>query len=163
MAFIVEDGTGKADANSYVSVGTADLYFTERGMTTWVGSVADKQSALVRATDYIDLRFGSKFAGCKATAEQALCFPRKSNVMPIALVKATAEYAMRALGGKALLADPVTDETGNRVKSTSKKLGPMEKKIEYMEGTSATAVKAYPAADLLIATLLRKTTGGTYR
>ena len=50
MAFIVEDGTGVEDANSYTSVAFADAYFADRNNTTWSGaSVADKEFALVKA------------------------------------------------------------------------------------------------------------------
>lgn len=72
MAFVVEDGTAKADATSYVTIAEADGYFADRGMTGWTGADAVKQSALIKATDYIEGRFGQRFIGSKKTTTQAL-------------------------------------------------------------------------------------------
>lgn len=35
MALEVEDGSGKANADSYISVADADAYFAARGITLW--------------------------------------------------------------------------------------------------------------------------------
>ena len=52
---IVEDGTGLANANAYVSVEFADEYFSARGNQTWVGlGSADKEAAIIKATDYLE-------------------------------------------------------------------------------------------------------------
>jgi hypothetical protein len=48
MALIVEDGTGKTDANSYSSVATADTYFALRGITAW--TCPDTAKEIVRLT-----------------------------------------------------------------------------------------------------------------
>ena len=72
---VVEDGTGKTDSNSYVSVVFADDYFSSRGVTEWASLTNNaKEQALIRATDYIDNIF--QWCGKKATAEQSLRFPR---------------------------------------------------------------------------------------
>lgn len=108
MAIIVEDGTGKVDAVSYLSVADADTHHTARGNTQWTAlTTTQKEQALVRATDYIDKRFGRKFRGSKIGNTQALEWPRSgatdndgfslgSASIPAQLKKATAEYAMRA-------------------------------------------------------------------
>lgn len=108
MAIIVEDGTAKTDAVSYLSVTDANTHHTARGNTQWSAlSDANKETALVRATDYIDKRFGRKFRGHKISSAQALEWPRSaatdndgfaigSGEVPSQLKKATAEYAMRA-------------------------------------------------------------------
>jgi hypothetical protein len=64
MAFVVEDGTGKPDANSYLDVAEADNYFTDRLNATspdgnqWSNaSTEDKQGALVEATHYLDATY----------------------------------------------------------------------------------------------------------
>ena len=47
--FIVEDGTGIADANSYVSIQWADDYFTDRGgNSTWAAALIAASRCLVR-------------------------------------------------------------------------------------------------------------------
>lgn len=86
MAFVVEDGNGLSDANSYVDLAFADDYFLTRAISAWTGADAVKQAALIRATDYIDTVFGTKFKGTVAfstgdpTVDQALAFPRDMRV-----------------------------------------------------------------------------------
>ena len=53
MPLIVEDGTGKEDANAYVDVAFADDYFNFRSNSNWTGTTQEKESWIVRATDYI--------------------------------------------------------------------------------------------------------------
>ena len=48
MALIVEDGTGLPNANSYVSVATADAYFAMSGQTAW--TCPDTAKEIVRLT-----------------------------------------------------------------------------------------------------------------
>lgn len=64
MAFVVEDGTGKPDANSYMDVSEADAYFADRinatssGGNQWMrASIEDQQGALVEATQYLDATY----------------------------------------------------------------------------------------------------------
>lgn len=156
MALVVEDGTGKPDAESYCSVSDADKYFADRGVTEWASRAAEqKEIALRKATDYIELRFSDKFIGFKATKGQALSFPRYTvPEVPRALLRACAEYALRS-GVGSLVADPTVDSTGLVVKSKTEKLGPMEEKVEYAT-TSADMFRPYPAADLLLQPLLRR-------
>lgn len=54
MALIVEDGTGLADAESYLSVADADTYHADRNNEAWQDySTAEKEAALRKATQYI--------------------------------------------------------------------------------------------------------------
>jgi len=72
---VVEDGTGKIDSNSYVSLEYAGDYFTSHGVSTWSGKTnTEKEVMLIKATDYIDNIFD--WLGKKSTKEQALNFPR---------------------------------------------------------------------------------------
>lgn len=109
MAIVVEDGTGKADAVAFITVAFADAYHAARGRTDWTAlSDANCELAIVRATDYIELRFGSRFRGSKITQGQALSWPRLdaydnsgnlmygSDAVPRQLQKACAEYALIA-------------------------------------------------------------------
>lgn len=65
MAFVVEDDTGVKSANAYVSVQEFKDYHADRGNALSGGS-GDQQKAIVKATDYIDKRFGARFKGQKA-------------------------------------------------------------------------------------------------
>lgn len=119
MAFVPEDGTGKEDANSYIDEAFADSYFDDRGNTVWAALTSpEKQQALVRATDYIDQRFGKKFRGDRESKKQALEWPRLSafdddgflfsdvDKIPRQLQKATAEYGFLASTLNPLLPTP---------------------------------------------------------
>ncbi len=110
MAFIVEDGTGLANATSYATLAFADDYFADRGVVRWTEQSCDeeKQVALILATDYLDLRF--RYLGFRKLPEtQALEWPREgvisrsnlviisSDSVPVRVQKAAAEIAIIAL------------------------------------------------------------------
>lgn len=168
MAFVVEDGTGKIDANAYCDVVFADTYFAERNITTWLGDNVVKQGAILQATDYIELRFSHLFYGEQKVVGQALSFPRVSisfAEMPVGLKRACCEYALRSLPGK-LLPDPVIDPTGMGLERTRKKIGPIEKETRYQyqgAGTIRTIIRPYPAADALLKGLIRISGGRVIR
>jgi len=71
-----EDGTGKADANSYASVADGDAYHEGHlYATAWTGSTtANKEKALVFATRLIDAEW--RFRGAKLSGAQSLQWPR---------------------------------------------------------------------------------------
>lgn len=110
MAFIVEDGTGLANATSYTTTSFVDDYFTDRGETRWTEEAcqADKEVALILATDYLDLKY--QYLGISKIPEtQALKWPREgvvsrssfinvdSDSVPVGIQRAAAEIALIAL------------------------------------------------------------------
>lgn len=109
MAFVVETGTGDPNATAYVDESFADTYHSDRKHDSWTGASADKQAAIIRATDHIDRLFGQWFRGRRRQKDQALEWPRigafddddfamtSVDEIPRALKKACAEYALRAL------------------------------------------------------------------
>jgi hypothetical protein len=170
MAFTVEDGTGVAGANAYIEVAYADAYFTDRGVTAWTGDTSAKQGAIIRATDYIETRWGDRFKGSPEFLDprQPLGFPRHRlydragqlvEGIPENLKKATAEYALRALAGE-LMPDPVTDASGGMVIGNRQKVGPIETEVTYSANAGVRSLKPYPAADRLLSEYL---TGGGAR
>lgn len=187
MTLVMEDGNGLPTANSYANVAYADAYFTLRGITAWTGSDAVKEAALIRATDYIETVNATKFKGTPAfvsdppneAEDQALSFPRdtrvpaygadsiyfgeleKPVVIPAVLKKATCEYALRALTAS-LLNDPVTDESGALVTSKTEQVGPIRETTQYYASGGIEITQPYPAADLLLVSLL-KTSGTVIR
>jgi len=155
MAFLVETGTGTPLANAYVSVAFVDTHHTDRGNTAWDDfDTTEKQSAIIRASEYIDKRFGRRFRGLRKTKEQGLEWPRLDafdddgyllsgvDDLPRQLEKAASEYAVRAaicgtLAPDAPLPVPkqdLTDSTGTRpdqgetgqLTRTREKVGPLE-------------------------------------
>lgn len=107
---IVETGEGIENADSYVSLGYADDYFSARGVSSWAELDEEaKEQALVRATDYVDNMF--QWLGQKLTAAQSLRFPRKNLVdyegaevsgIPAALKQSVCDAAVLAADGTEL-------------------------------------------------------------
>ena len=162
MSLIVEDGTGLATSNSYVTVDEANTYFTARGNTVWadVATTDLKQGALIRATDYIETRWGQRFKGAFEFPEtpQALSFPRinlrdKQGTLitgiPVNLKRAVFEYALKALSDTLFL-EPVLDDTGMSLIKKRTKTGLVEKEVAYAVGSSPSTIKPIASADLLI-------------
>lgn len=77
MALIVEDGTGKADADAFVSVADCTTYCAAQGLSGW-GSTRDAgldEAAIRRATTWLSNSFTWK--GYKLNGRsQALAWPR---------------------------------------------------------------------------------------
>ena len=106
MSITVEDGSVVSGANSYLSVADADSYFTEHSSPAdWSGATTgEKEAALKYATLWLDNN--QKWYSCIVSTSQVLDWPRKSfvdsegrsiggsNVMPQALLDATAELAI---------------------------------------------------------------------
>jgi len=163
--FTVETGTGIPGANAYVDVAYVDTHHADRGNTAWsTFSTTLKESAIIRATDYIDKRFGLRFRGVRSTKGQGLEWPRLSafdadgfllssvDDIPRQLEKATAEYALRTAMCGVLapdaplpvprqdLTDPVCanrpdqGETG-QITRIREKVGPLEEE-KWFETTS---------------------------
>lgn len=157
MAFTVEDGSGVEDANAYITVAYANEYFTDRGISAWTGADSVKEIAIIKATDYIEKVYGDKFLGYKNDEDQSLAWPRNGDDeevgLPKALKQATAEYALRALSA-ALLPDPTVSATGKFITAESKKVGPIEKSFEYSEAMGVELIVPYPAADMLLRSLV---------
>jgi hypothetical protein len=158
LAFIVEEGAGLPDSNAYASVAFVDTYHTDRGNTKWTGTQAVKEACIIRATDYIEKRFGTRFRGNKRTRDQNLEWPRLSawdnddflfdniDIIPRRLKQACAEYALRALLVGELAPDvpPATPRQNNIsgsvvssdvvtgvIKMTRKKIDTLETETQY--------------------------------
>jgi hypothetical protein len=68
MAFTLESGFGVAGANAYASVAFFRAHHTDRGVSgVDVGTLTDSvvEGLLVRATDYVEQRFGSRWIGVR--------------------------------------------------------------------------------------------------
>lgn len=166
--FIVEDGTGIANANSYCTVAFANDYFTERGNLTWIDAFdAAKEIALIKATDYIELRYANRFKDniLFPDVPQALSFPRTGTVaMPVQLLRATCEYALRALSAELtadISNDLIKDTTTERVVGSIRTVDSVTHAGNYVQYKKS--YNRYPAADGLIKSLLRSSSTGLIR
>jgi hypothetical protein len=158
MALTVEDGSGLAAAESYLSVADADTYWSKHGNPpAWEGaSDSNKEDALRRATQWIDLHYGDRFSGRKRLSTQALRWPRLgattdedfailASTIPESLKDATAEMARRAVGTELLsdraAADNITEQT--------EKMGDMQRTFKF-SGTKSPE-ELYPKVGLILA------------
>jgi hypothetical protein len=175
MAVIVEDGTGKADANSYASEAEADAYIAARGDPAWGAlQASEKSAALIRATDYMR-GYMHIWKGVRAVSTQALDWPRRyvydfdgtllaENVLPLPVKTACIELAHRAAAGP-LTIEPEYDASGRLPTKIVKKVGPIDKELTYPQrGPLSNVVtrKRFPEVDALITRYLRMT-AGVYR
>lgn len=114
MAIVVEDGTGLADAEAYISVADADAYFLARGNTVWAALAEPaKEAALRLGADYMEAVYGHRWKGARISMTQALSWPRDGvcvngfdvpdDVVPLAVARANAELAVRASAGSLLV------------------------------------------------------------
>lgn len=163
MSLIVEDGTGLADAESYISVTAADTYFLNRGNAVWAALLtADKESALRKATDYMLQAYRVRWAGMRNLPTQALDWPRRyvpnrdvpqlygpsPYYYPFDAVPATVANACAELAVRASAADLSPDLT-TQVKSES--VGPIS--VVYADG--ARQDTHYKAIDAMLAPFLK--------
>lgn len=105
IAFVVEDGTAKTDATSYVSVEEADdiVALNIHNNSTWGAlTTQQKQNLLIYCTKALDAR--TRWKGDKSTLTQALEWPRKEvvdrygneladNAVPFNIRMAVVEFA----------------------------------------------------------------------
>lgn len=74
MALIVEDGTGLANADAFISLADAESYYLSQYGVAWSGDNGAKEAAIRRATRYLDglMWIGSRLNG----RDQSLSWPR---------------------------------------------------------------------------------------
>jgi hypothetical protein len=162
MALVVEDGTGKSDAESYISVADADTYFSNRGDATWAAlETADKEQALRKGADYLEQAYRSRWKGGRFKNTQALSWPREyarrdefvndtflyevyypSDEVPTEVARANAIMALKSVSGE--LAEDLTQSVKRE------KVDVLE--VEYSEYSPQ--YTRYRAVDLLLQPLL---------
>jgi len=177
-----------AGANSYIAVQQFKDHFTDRGKDITAITDPQIQAAAIKASDYIDKRFGRRFLGFRLKKTQGLEWPRLDawdrdgwilDGLPAQLVKACAEYALRAHTLGILAPDPAlpfttrdatggaTAVTAGQVISKKEKVGPIEEEVKFAETQSASTrissgstlvdgmfLPPYPEADLWLEELL---------
>jgi hypothetical protein len=121
MPLIVEDGSGKPDAESYVSVSDCASYATARGLTFPVEPAANAEAALRRGTSWLDATYRGSFPGRRKNGRaQALEWPRvdawdntcppepiSDDEIPVEIVHACCEAAIRELAAPGSLTPDV--------------------------------------------------------
>lgn len=155
MALTVEDGTGKTDADSYVSVDDCTTYAAARGYTM----SGDVEISIIKAMDYIEAQ---NFKGYKYTDEQTLQWPRGSvyidgysigvDEIPAQLINALNETAMIVDAGSEIL--PTNERETKR-----EKVDVIE--VEYADG--ARNNPSYPKINVYLDKVIISKQGTTSR
>lgn len=157
MAFTVEDGSGVAGANSYVSIADANAYFADRNDSTWAGLQDEvKQKGILDATAYIEAKYRGSWVGSLYDTAQGLSWPRigaydpegrdLDGGVPVDLIAVVCRLALQSATSGDL---EVAQDRGGQVKR--EKVGPIE--TEYEPG--APAGSTYPYVDDMISGLVR--------
>ncbi len=153
MTIEVEDGTAKANAQSYISVADATTYHAARGNDSWAEQDAPVQEqALIRAASALDSWLRGQWLGTKKTQAQALAWPRTGVVdqdsfeipdttIPTELKQACAEVALIELTERFIQQSVSRDHT---VSSTS--VGPVA--VSYR--ADAPTNKRYPHIEAML-------------
>lgn len=163
MALEVEDGTGKANAESYISLAEATARHSNLGNAAW-GAAADdttREQALRRATAYMEQAYRSRWLGERISKEQALSWPRvitqdvdgwwiDSNEVPQAVKDACADLALKALSADLApdLERGIVREKVGPIETEFDRLSPQSKRFQavgmalgpYLRGSSANAM-----------------------
>jgi len=116
MSLNVETGSGSPSSDSFASVADANAYLAARGQSSWEDvETVDKESALRRATDYMQQVYRGRWGGTRTSMTQALDWPRylvpvkdapaafvvyyESNIIPSEVKSACIALALKAAAG----------------------------------------------------------------
>ena len=126
MALTVEDGTGLADADSYVSASSFATYAVNIGAALTAGP-DETDAALRRATSWLDATYAARFPGFRYRGRlQALAWPRSGALdisgspigvdeIPREIERAVCEAALREIAEPGALAPDM--ERGGAIQS----------------------------------------------
>ena len=161
---IVETGSNVTDANTYIDVDFADAYHLLANNTDWSADEADKEFALVKATQAVDLLYGPLYLSQILHNNQSLLFPRYSfydnhknlqtqATIPTCLKNAVAEAALLALTGTSMF--PEVSQNSN-IKTQSDKVGELSTSVSYFKPPEAITYEGFRKVELLLYPILFK-------
>lgn len=164
MAVVVEDGTGKSDAEVYLSLIEADAYWAKHGNpTTWTNlSDNQKEEGMRMGAQYLDLRYGDQWKGVRKETDQALAWPRTGvidydnkaiddDAVPVKIKYANAEAAHRHHTETDGLIPDIEDP--GAIKEETLKAGPAMLSTEWLGGNPQ--VDQFRKIDLLVSDLIK--------
>lgn len=169
--FIVEDGSGKSNANALITVVEADQIMENYSSSAdWHGlpgtpseeeKQAAKENAIREATRFMNVHYSWK--GWRTYLGQSLQWPRAwnyddegnyvdANTIPEKVKEACGYLALKVAGGQNLLEDL---ENSQKVKRTKDVIGPLTEEIEYA-GTGEEPGVDWQVADKLVAPYIER-------
>ena len=169
--FIVEDGTGKSNANALITVAEADQIMENYSSSVdWHGLIgtpseqekqAAKENAIREATRFINVHY--QWKGYRTYLVQALQWPRgwcyddegnyvDINTIPEKVKEACAYLALKVAEGNNLLEDL---ENAQKVKRTKDVIGPLTEEIEFIATGESPGID-WQVADKLVAPYIER-------
>lgn len=157
MALVIEDGTGVAGANSYITVAEAREFADLRSLFLPV-SDADVEALIIKAFDYLE---GLDYKGEPASPPQAAEFPRRNlyiqgilfseSSIPFKLKQAQCQLTVEANSTELL-------PTGDGREVVKEKVDVIE--VEYAEKGISVARPTFTAVNNFLKDLIRRGSGG---
>lgn len=142
MAIVVEDGSGKSDAEAYIDVAYFAT-FCARRLDLSAYTLEQQESAIaVSAQDWIDKEH--IFASERLVGTQALKFPTVDDGLPSDIKEANAYAALMQIQGL-LLIDYSSKSVLGEIESESKSISTMSKTVSYREGTAQRYARDLPS------------------
>lgn len=153
MTIIVEDGTGKPDAESYASVADLRTYCDNFGYAAIAALSDARLEVLLRqATQYMLGQYSAAWQGERAVPGQRLDWPRTgvvaygqdvpSNIVPDDVRDACSLLATKAQAG------PLNPQGGQTVKRV--KVGPLEKEYDNEYGNNSAQPRYFDVGALAV-------------
>ncbi len=150
MSLILENGTGVANAVSYISATDATTYLTAYepvGITAWPGVTADQEAALVVGCQALELNYRELWLSQKRSVSNDLSWPRyyfydkngllvSDTTIPNAIKQAQATLALYHVQGVDVFPQPSRDTF---ITGTSVKVGDLSESITYGPGAAVAA------------------------
>lgn len=145
MALVLEDGTGKPDAESFASAADYVAYAAEFGLTV-PAAEAEQEANLRNAALQMQTM---NWKGCRAHSDQALSWPRKGaevygEILPSNLIPARIQYGQMALAAEIYQdeIDPPEKRRGPKIRTRVE--GAID--VEYAQLAGVNQGKLMPAA-----------------
>lgn len=167
MALVVEDGTGKTDAESYASIAQANAYHLSLGNAAWEDLDDEVKEQLLRKASAYMARYAERWLGVRRTSEQALDWPRgyvpradcaltgelywPEDEVPATIANACAALALRAD------TDDLSPDPGRQ--TIEETVGPIT--TRYAVGASM--APTYADVEIMLARFLKAGTSGAVR
>jgi hypothetical protein len=168
MALIVEDGSGLANANSYVTAADADTYFASIGELGWAGDTSFKEQNLINATAAVDATYGPRYISfLRDEVTQSLLWPREQvwdrhsrriddGALPTSLINATCEMALLSQNGVNLYPE---GRKSNNVTAEAVAVGEISQSFTYQKSpTEQATYEGFRKVEQLLWPILNPTT-----
>ena len=153
MALIIEDGSAKPNAQTYVTVAEVEAYAVLYGLTPSTCSEAD----VMKATRYFEGAYYDRWIGVKRTEEQALSWPRayavrmdgwtvEESEIPKEVKDAVCALALRSAGGDNLIPDLTRNDS-----VLEEQIGPI--RVKY--ANNARTISIYRDIEFILKPIVR--------